>query len=211
MAPRCLTVLVPIRPDEKDRLRDVLRAIGDDINGKHISAVNARPHIDFAHSRGIHFARFAILNDPDRGPGRTRLLFASVYDGELDAHLNELVAITSNMDAIWARCEGYKNASGSAEFIKAHAFAPEAYYIAFRGETAEAIKSAIAARRRVQELQDSGGAGALPAQLAVRTIGQAVVDALQRLIRAAPIVSDVVRAVALCGFANVYHLRRRRR
>ena len=31
----------------------------------------------FGRSRRIHFARFAILNDPDRGPGRTRLLFAS--------------------------------------------------------------------------------------------------------------------------------------
>ena len=50
-----------------------------------------RPHIAFPKSRGIHFARFAILTDPDRGPGRARLLFASVYDGTLDAHLAELV------------------------------------------------------------------------------------------------------------------------
>ena len=40
-----------------------------------------RPHIAFAQSRAIHFARFAILTDPDRGPDRARLLYASVYDG----------------------------------------------------------------------------------------------------------------------------------
>jgi hypothetical protein len=199
MAPRCLTVLVPIRPGEDGRLRAVLRAIGDDINGKRLSAANAHPHIDFVRSRGIHFARFAVLNDPDRGAGRTRLLFASVYDGELDAHLTELIAITSNMDAIWARCEGYKDAGGFAEFIRAHAYEPEAYYIAFRGETAESIKRAIAARRRLQELQDSGGTQR-PAALR---------DALQRVIRAAPIVWDLVRAVARCGFANVYFGTRR--
>jgi hypothetical protein len=46
-----------------------------------------RPHIDFCRSRRIHFARFAILADPDRGPDRQHLLYASIYDGSLDGHL----------------------------------------------------------------------------------------------------------------------------
>jgi hypothetical protein len=44
---------------------------------------------------------------------------------------------------------------------------------------------------------------------AIRTIARGVADAFQRVIRAAPIVSDLVRAVARCGFANVYFGTRR--
>src|ERR1019366_6984854 len=99
------------------------------------SAEQARTRADFLRSRGIHFARFAILDDPDRGPGRERLLYASVYDGALDDHLREVTAITSDMDAIWGRCEGYAGVGGFAAFITAHACEPEAYYIAFRGGT----------------------------------------------------------------------------
>src|SRR6202042_337241 len=120
-------------------LPDVLRAIGDDITALRLSADPARTHIHFVRSRGIHFARFAFLNDPDRGPSYERLLFASVYDGELDDHLNELTAITSDMDAIWGRCEGYTGVDGFADFIRAHACKPDAYYIAFRGGTVESF------------------------------------------------------------------------
>src|SRR4029450_13437017 len=78
MPPECLTVLAPIKPDEVAGLRAVLRAIGDDINGTHMPD-GGRPHIAFPKSRAVHFARFAILTDPDRGPGRARLLYACRY------------------------------------------------------------------------------------------------------------------------------------
>ena len=118
MAPQCLTVLAPILPGKDTDLRARLRAIGDDITGKRLSPALPRPDIAFVRSRRIHFARFAILNDPDRGSGRTRLLFASVYDGALDEHLDELVSITSDMDAIWGACEGYTGVAGFRSFIK---------------------------------------------------------------------------------------------
>src|SRR6187200_624387 len=93
MPPDCLTVLVPIKAGEVDALRAVLRPIGDDIKGARMPA-GGRPHVAFEHSRGIHFARFAILADPDRGPGRARLLYASVYDGSLASHARELAALS---------------------------------------------------------------------------------------------------------------------
>lgn len=99
-APQCLTVLAPLRPGADVRLRPLLRAIGDDINGKRPTADTSRMHVNFAHSRAVHFARIAILDDPDRGAGRQRLLYATVYDGDLDSHLQELMAITPDMDAI---------------------------------------------------------------------------------------------------------------
>jgi len=215
MTPQCLTVLAPIRPGQEDRLRGTLRAIGDDITGKQLAAAPARPHIDFLRAHHIHFARFAILNDPDRGPGRVRLLFASVYDGTLDAHLRELVAITSALDAIWAPCEGYSDVAGFPAFIRAHAYEPDAFYVAFRDETAESIKGAIAIRQRLQDRQDSdharaaagsrGQASAVAAaEPARRGTDHRGVDVLARVTRAAPIAVDVVRAVVRFGVRNVY-------
>ena len=117
MPPDCLTVLAPIKPGETDALRAVLRPIGDDINGTHLPA-GGRPHIAFTQSRAIHFARFAILTDPDRGPDRARLLYASVYDGSLEAHVAELAALSSDLDAIWGRVEGYTGRDGFVAFLR---------------------------------------------------------------------------------------------
>jgi hypothetical protein len=183
-------VLAPIRPDREAGLRELLRAIGDDINGKDLAAGRTRPHIAFVRSRRIHFARLAILNDPDRGAGRSRLLFTSIYDGALDAHLDELVSITSDMDAIWGGCEGYTGATDFPAFIRSHAQGLSAYYIAFRDESVESIMSAINRRRQ-------GNAPAL-------SNGNRE-SLLKRAIRAAPIVSDLVRAVARSGLGNVFH------
>lgn len=58
----------------------MLRPIGDDVKGKRMEPGTVR--IEFRHSRRIHFARFAILDDPDRGRDRKRLLYSANYDGE---------------------------------------------------------------------------------------------------------------------------------
>ena len=76
-----------------------------------------RPHVAFAQSRTIHFARFAILTDPDRGPDAARLLYASVYDGTLEAHAAELAALSSDFDAIWGKLEGYTGRDDFARLL----------------------------------------------------------------------------------------------
>lgn len=178
MPPRTLTVLAPIRPGEVEPLRAILRPIGDDIRGRRIAERRGQPRIEFLQSRRIHFARFAVLDDPDRGPDRHRLLYSASYDGGLAEHLAELMAITSDMEAIWGRCESYPGAAGFASFIRAHAHEPGAFYIAFRDETVDGIRNAAPAAR------PAGGA-------------------IRRLLRAAPIVADVARAIARFGIANV--------
>ena len=155
MAPTPLTVLAAIRRGEEATLGGMLRAIGDDINGRRL-VPGERPHIDFRRCRRVHFARLAILTDPDRGPGCMRLLFASVYDGDLDAHLAELAAATSDMDAIWGKCAGYAGAASFGAFVRAHTQDVEAFYAAFPDETAASIRrcrpghSRVAARARVR-------------------------------------------------------------
>ena len=220
MVPRTLTVLAAIRAGEEERLRDVLRPIGDDIQGRRLDETAGRPRIEFVRSRRIHFARFAILADPDRGPDRKRLLYSANYDGELDGHLAELMAITSDMDAIWGRCEGYTGAGDFARFIQAHAHEPEAFYVAFRDQTVDSIQDAIALRRQAQTLVDAAAAGPLAAILprlsspvpawaadirdAFDNTGRSVTEAADQLIRALPIVADLFRAIARCGFRNVF-------
>ena len=220
MEPQGLTVLAAIRPGEEECLRDVLRPIGDDIRGRTLTDAAARPHIDFIRSRSIHFARFGILDDPDRGPDRKRLLYASVYDGDLDGHLAELMAITSDMDAIWGHCEAYSGAARFGAFIRAHTREPEAFYIAFRDETVERIQQSIALRRQAQPLLDAASSASMATILQGLSTGEpAWVDAFRRalstaagdigagiarLIRALPIVVDLPRAIIRCGFTNVF-------
>lgn len=198
MAPRTLTVLAAIRPGEEKRLRDVLRPIGDDIKGKRLDQAVGRPHIDFTVSRFIHFARFAILADPDRGAERKRLLYSANYDGELDDHLAELTAITSDMEAIWGRCDAYTREGDFGSFIRTHALEPEAFYIAFRDESVERIQNAVARRRAMQAL---GNVPTMRREL--RNIGQAIAERVGRLIRALPIGADLFRIIARCGVTNV--------
>jgi hypothetical protein len=184
-------VLAPLREGADTALRSVLRAIGDDIKGRR-QVPGDGPRIEFERSRGIHFARFAILDDPDRGPGRTRLLFASVYDGPLASHLTELAGITSDLDAIWSACEGYTTAAAFPAFIRAHAHQPEAYYVAFREETADSIRAAVTGRHGTP-----GRAGSS------RSPGRLFSDMVRRFARGVPIVFDIVRAVTRFGLRNV--------
>jgi hypothetical protein len=200
MPPDCLTVLAPIKPGQVDALRAVLRPIGDDINGTHMPE-GGRPHIDFTQSGSIHFARFAILTDPDLGPDRYRLLYASVYDGSLEAHAAELSALTSDLDAIWSHVEGYPGRDGFASFLATRAHQPAAYYIAFRDESASSIKLAIAAREATEAARDRK---AWQTRHAGPGFWSRVGAALRRLVRAAPIVVDIVSAIARYGFADVF-------
>ena len=193
-----MTVLAALRPGTACALRKVLRAIGDDIQGTRLP-LPTRPPIGFTRSRAIHFARFAILDDPDRGPGHMRLLYAAVYDGDLESHFAELARITPDLDAIWGHCEGYPGAGagGFAAFAAQRVQPPEAFYIAFRDETVESIQRAIAARREAQRTHEDA---ALPVNVGRRSVAQV----LQQIIRALPLPWDGVRAIARLGFTSVF-------
>jgi hypothetical protein len=198
MPPNGLTILVPIRRGDEARLRVVLQAIGNDIKGRAL-ADGARPHIHFPRSTNIHFARFAILDDLDRGAERRRLLYSANFDGSLDDHLRELAALTTDMDAIWGACEGYRSRDGFGAFVAAHALPFNAFYIAFRDETVAAI------RRRASERRSWLTSGRpLPLEAAADSLAARLVNRVQRLVRAAPIVVDVLHAVLRFGLGNVW-------
>jgi len=180
--PQTLTVLVPVRQGQEAALRAVLRPIGDDIRGTKTRGTEDRPRIEFTRSTRIHFARFGILADPDRGADRYRLLYSANHDGTLDEHLAELISITSDMDAIWEHCEGYGGVREFVPFIRKHAHVPDALYMSFRGETVERIHDAIAEPRK---------------SLVPRSV-------LERIRGLFFVAGDVARAIARCGLGNVF-------
>ena len=144
MAPKALTVIVKIRSGEEESLKSFLEDIG-----RHIRTNSS---VRWPESRLVHFARWAILPDPDRGG--CRLLFACNYDGELAAFLKELVAIAPDLDQIWGRCEGYTGQSNLLAFIQEHTYKPQAFFIAFRTATVQTIRNAIALREQMQNFLD---------------------------------------------------------
>ncbi len=128
-----LIVIAPVREGMEEALCEALNTFGNDIQGRGTNA-GSQARIGFTDSNSIHFARLVLMDDPDRGIGRKRLLFATDYDGEQEDHTKEVIGRTKRPEAIWGCCEGYEGVEHFAEFIRAHAIKPDTYYIAFRGE-----------------------------------------------------------------------------
>jgi hypothetical protein len=136
-----LIVIAPVKPACKERLRLTLNQIGNDVKGKRLADGARQPHIDFPSSRTIHFARLALLDDPDRGPGQVRLLLVTDFDGSFSNHVRELISLTTDPDAIWGCCEGYSGRGDFPGFIRANLVNPGAFYISFRGLTLKQIRA----------------------------------------------------------------------
>lgn len=143
-----LLVIAAVKPGCEERLRTTLNRIGNDINGKRLAIGPPEPHIDFPRSRTIHFARLALLPDPDRGPENKRLLLATDYDGAWRNHVLELLSLTSEPEAIWGCCEGFTGVDDFPEFVYRHTIDPQAYYIAFPGRTLDRLRGLL--ERRTQ-------------------------------------------------------------
>jgi hypothetical protein len=206
VTPRTLTVLAPICQGEEEALRAILRPIGDDIRGQHLGDASGTPRIEFLRSCRIHFARFAVLPDPDRGSNRARLLYSANYDGDLDGHLAELAAITSDMAAIWGRCEGYPGPGDFARFIRARTVEPAACYIAFRDQSVDDVRQGVAFRLQAHALVDEASAGqgrAISAPKWSPAFGRSFREALARVMRALPVVVDLFRAIGRFGVVNI--------
>jgi hypothetical protein len=141
-----LIVIVPVKVGTEEALRLTLNRIGHDIRGRRMEAGLEEPRIDFPSSRTLHFARLALLEHPKAGPGRKRLLLVTDYEGSWEAHVAELISLTTDPDAIWGCCEGYTDSDHFDEFIRAHTVSPQAYYIALPGFTLDRIRELIQSR-----------------------------------------------------------------
>ena len=100
-----LIILSPVKKDKVEELDKRLRVIRENLQHGTES--------EFKKVTTLHYGRFVILNresfrDEPAVPVGTRLVFSTIFDGEKDNHLTELVTnITSYIDNIYDCCEGY--------------------------------------------------------------------------------------------------------
>lgn len=149
MPDRGLQVLAPVRPGREEALREVLNAFGHDVRG--VRSPPDAPRVEVERMPCLHFFRLALLEDPDGGPGRKRLLLATDFDGTLEAHVASLASLTRGAESIWGACEGYPGPGGLGTFIEAHTLRPDAYYLAYPGVSLGRCRGALSLLDRFEQ------------------------------------------------------------
>jgi hypothetical protein len=109
-----LTGIIPFAKGGAKRLRGLLQALEGNFRGG--DAVGT-----------LHDMRFVFLDND------TKLLFATAYDGEWDAYIDDFVTkIPSAMDLLFCNIEGWPGIHSPSvkDFIAKHQVAAEAWYVA---------------------------------------------------------------------------------
>ena len=147
-----LTTIADIKPGREQNLSNVLNQI------------NANPVsnglINLTALTTVHYVSWVILPElPDRP---ARLLFETHYDGELDAHLDELLEHgLKAFETIYADCGDYPAPGAPSYKVKlkqllvAGQISPSAYYIAFPGRGVADILNAIEVNKEAQQFINS--------------------------------------------------------
>ena len=109
-----LTGIIPFAKGGAKRLRGLLQALEGNFRGG--DAVGT-----------LHNMRFVFLEND------TKLLFATAYDGEWDAYIDDFVTkIPNSMDLIFCNLEGWPGIHSPSvkDFISSHQIAADAWYVA---------------------------------------------------------------------------------
>ena len=109
-----LTGIIPFAKGGAQRLRALLQALEGNFRGG--DAVGT-----------LHDMRFVFLEND------TKLLFATAYDGDWDAYIDDFVTkIPNSMDLLFCNIEGWPgiHSPSAKDFIAGHQIAAEAWYVA---------------------------------------------------------------------------------
>jgi hypothetical protein len=109
-----LTGIIPFAKGGAQRLRGLLQALEGNFRGG--DAVGT-----------LHDMRFVFLEND------TKLLFATAYDGDWDAYIDDFVTkIPNSMDLLFCNIEGWPGIHDPSvkDFIAGHQIAAEAWYVA---------------------------------------------------------------------------------
>jgi hypothetical protein len=109
-----LTIIVPLAPGGAARLRAFLRLFGGNLNGA--DAVGT-----------VHDMRFVILDND------TRMLFATAYDGDWDAYIDDFATkIPDFLDIIDSAWEGWPGIRSTAakDYLAKYQVTAEGWYVA---------------------------------------------------------------------------------
>jgi hypothetical protein len=126
-------------------MTEILAGSASALQGVLLAAQSRDP---FRPAKLLHYAAFVIIPQIDGIP--TRLVFETNYDGELDAHLDELVKLAgADLDNIYGNCKGYPAASAVAKpqdfkkYLIEHSVPSTAFYVALPGRSRVDIDNAI--------------------------------------------------------------------
>jgi hypothetical protein len=109
-----LTMIAPFAPGGAERLRGLLRLA----NGNFVEADRVGT---------VHDMRFVFLDDD------TKLLFATAYDGEWDAYIDDFVTkVPDYLDMLFSAAEGWPGIHDPSvkDWIVEHQIAAEGWYVA---------------------------------------------------------------------------------
>jgi hypothetical protein len=109
-----LTGIIPFAPGGAQRLRGLLQALEGNFRGGDLVGT-------------LHDMRFVFLEND------TKLLFATTYDGDWDAYIDDFVTkIPNSMDLLFCNIEGWPGIHHPSvkDFIAGHQIAAEAWYVA---------------------------------------------------------------------------------
>ncbi len=149
----------PIAPGARPALDRALERIDAD--------VEANPLLPFGRMHGVHFARFAILEDAtvDGRVVPASLVYAANVDAPSRDHLAELAGFGAGLDQVWEHCAGYpptadRRSASRLEFLRRSLIPTAAFYVNTVGRSVEQARAEAelrdALQRRVDELQRTG-------------------------------------------------------
>jgi hypothetical protein len=136
-----LTGIIPFAKGGAKRLRGLLEALEGNFRGG--DAVGT-----------LHDMRFVFLDND------TKLLFATAYDGEWDAYIDDFVTkIPDAMDMLFCNIEGWPGIHSPSvkDFIASHQIAADAWYVANPNLTVAETRRLEKVGKAVDELLDKIG------------------------------------------------------
>jgi hypothetical protein len=143
---RPLSVLAPIKASELASLEETLEVIGS-------SSMNDTS-IGFTNVSTLHFLRWVILPPAEKG-GPSTLALETNFDGDLDAHLAEVMRASGHVfKEVYARCEGLKtDATDHAvtAYLREHSVDVNTFYVGYPGLTVRVIQNDIELRHRIEK------------------------------------------------------------
>jgi hypothetical protein len=137
-----LTIIVPLAPGGAKRLRAFLRLLHG----------NLQRGADKVGS--LHDMRFVFLDND------TRLLFATKYDGEWDAYIDDFVTgIPDYLDIIDSAWDGWPGIRdpGAKDYLANHQITAEGWYVAFPDLTVAETRRLVQVGKAVEEFLDKVG------------------------------------------------------
>jgi hypothetical protein len=137
-----LTIIVPLAPGGAKRLRAFLRLLGGNLS-------------QGANKVGtLHTMRFVFFDND------TRLIFATAYDGDWDAYIDDFVAkIPDYLDIIDSAWDGWPGirSPGAKDYLAKHQITAEGWYIAYPDLTVAEILRLRRIGKAVDEFLDKIG------------------------------------------------------